>query len=81
MSAKLNKYLPAWIPWCVSLFTIPAWLWLTYAVFCTEQGRAACGIGDWAVSSWNVAAFTVVLFLMGYGKCSRHYSRENSTVR
>lgn len=81
MSPELNKYLPAWVPWCVSLFTVPAWLWLTYAVFCTEQGRAACGIGDWVVSSLIVAGFTVVLFLMGYRKLSRHYSRENPRAR
>jgi hypothetical protein len=77
MSPIHNKYLPVWAPWCASLFTVPAWLWLTYAVFCTERGRAACGVGDWMLSSLIIATGTVVLFLMGYRRLSRHFSREN----
>ena len=77
MSPKRNKYLPTWVPWCASLFTVPAWLWLTYAVFCTEQGRAACDMRDWVVSSLIIAGATLLLFLMGYRKLSVHYSREN----
>jgi hypothetical protein len=79
MSPKHNKYLPAWVPWCVSLFTVPAWVWLTYQVFCTEQGRVACGVGDWVLSSLIVAGVTLVIFLMGGRKLSVHYSRENLT--
>lgn len=79
MSPKLRKYLPAWVPWCVSLFTVPTWAWLTYAVLCTEQGRDACGVGDWVLSSSVVVAATLVLFLMGCRKLAIHYSRENLT--
>ncbi len=79
MSPKRNKYLPTWVPWCALLFTVPAWVWLTYAVFCTEQGRVACGVGDWVLSSLIITGATVVLFLMGYRKLSVHFSQENLT--
>jgi hypothetical protein len=81
MSPKLRKYLPAWVPWCVSLFTVPVWVWLTYAVFCTEQGRVVCGVGDWVLSSLIVAGATLVLFLMGYRKLTVHFSQEDLTSK
>lgn len=80
MSPKHSKYLPAWVPWCVSLFTVPSWLWLTYAVFCTEQGRAACGVGDWLLLSLIIATLTGAVFLMGYRRLSRHFSRESHSL-
>jgi hypothetical protein len=57
------------------LFTVPAWLLITYSVFYTESGRSAFGIGNWVLSSLILVFATVVLFLMGYRKLPLHYSR------
>lgn len=75
MSQKHRKYLPAWVPWCVMLFTVPAWLLMTYSVFYTEVGRSGFGVRDWALSSLILIFTTVVLFLMGYRKLPFHFSR------
>ncbi len=75
MSQDYRRYLPAWVPWCALLFTVPAWLLITHSVFYTEGGRSAFGVGDWVLSSLILVFATVVLFLMGYGKLPFHFSR------
>jgi hypothetical protein len=57
------------------LFTVPAWLLITYSVFHKAGGRSAFGVWDWVLSSLILVFATVVLFLMGYRKLPFHYSR------
>ncbi|MBI2956667.1 MAG: hypothetical protein HYY26_05085 [Acidobacteria bacterium] len=76
MGKQRKVYLPRWIAWFIQLFVLPIWLWTTYAAFFTEKGRDELGIAGWLVVTLVMAAVSVMVFLMSYGKWPAYIIEE-----
>lgn len=76
MARVRRVFLPRWIPWFMMLFLLPTWIWITYRVFFTPEGRADLGVAGWLIMTAIILVGGVVVFLMGYGKLPAYVIRD-----
>jgi len=64
--ALYKAYVPRWTVWVGVIFTVPAWLWMTWLAFFAEGPDAEeMTPAAWGVMTVLLAAVLVLLVLLG----------------